>query len=115
MAMADTSTEYLVLPVCVSTTVLQSNTIPLCILTQLVGCGHFVFLEDVVKGYITIIRHIDLVFGAFFGRDDNHTIGSLRTIDGGSGSITEYVNTLDIVRRYDGDVNTRNTIYNIVR
>ena len=115
MAVTDTCAEYFVLPVCVGTTILQRNAICLCILAQLISCGHIVFLEDVVKGYITIISHIDLVFSTFLGRDDDHTIGSLRTVDGSSGGITEHVDALDIIGRDDRDVNTRNTVYYIVR
>ena len=98
MAVADTSTEHLILPVNIGTTIFQRNArIALCVIAQIAGRSHVVSLQDMVEGNITIVHHVRLFLGSLLGGDHNHAIGSLRTIDGRGGSITEHVNALDVV------------------
>ena len=115
MVMADTRAEHFLLPVNVGTTVLQRDAIVLCILAQLAGSSHIVGLEDVVECSITIIGHVGSLFTTVFGGDDDHTISSLRTIDGCCSSITEHIDAFDIVGRNHRNVDAGNAVNNIVR
>ena len=114
MIMANTCTQHFLLPINICASILKSNTIFRGVLTQFCSSSHIVLLQDIVECHITIIGNIGFILTTLLGCDDDNTVGSLRTIDSGSSSITQYVDALDIIRRYNRDINTRNTIYNIV-
>ena len=115
MIMTDTCTKHLVLPIHIGTTILESYIVVLCILTQVISCTHIIFLQNIVKGYITVIGYIGSFLRTLLGGNDDNTIGSLRTIDGCCRSITKHVNRLDIFWRYNRNINSRDSIHYIVR
>ena len=98
MVVADGCTQHFILPVGVGTTVLQGYTVLGGIVTQVGSTGHIVLLQNVVDSYIAIVRYIGLLLSTFLGGDDDNTVGGFRTVDGGSGSIAQYVDALDIIR-----------------
>ena len=100
--MADSCTENLVLPIGVSTIIITViNIVCPYIATDVIGCCHVELLRDHVESHITIIGHISaLTLISTLCGNDNHTVGSLRTVDGCSRSITKHVDTLDIIRSY---------------
>ena len=100
--MADSSTEHLVLPVGVTTLVVAIvQTMSLDIATKVVGCRDVQFLSNHVDSQISIVAHVcALALVTTLGGDDDHTIGSLRTVDSRSGSIAEHVDRLNIIGSY---------------
>ena len=115
MIVADTCAEHLILPIDISTTILQCDVVVFCILTQLTCRSHVVSFKDVVECCIAIVGHVGSLITTVFGSDDDHTIGGLRTVDGCGCSIAKHINAFDIVGRHHRDVNTRNTIYHVER
>ena len=113
--MTDTCTKHLVLPIHIGTTILESYIVVLCILTQVISRTHIVFLQYIINSYIAIIGYIGSFLRTLLGGNDDYTIGSLRTIDSCSCSITKHVNRLDIFRRHNRYINSRDSIHYIVR
>ena len=115
MIMTYTCTKHLVLPIRIGATILESYIVVLCILTQVVSCTHIKFLQYIVNSYIAIIGYIGSFLRTLLGGNDDNTIGSLRTIDSCSCSITKHVNRLDIFWRHNRNINSRDSIHYIVR
>ena len=115
MIMTYTCTKHLVLPIRIGATILESYIVVLCILTQVIGSTHIIFLQYIVKSYIAIIGYIGSFLRTLLGGNDDYTIGSLGTIDGCCRSITKHVNRLDIFWRHNRNINSRDSIHYIVR
>ena len=114
MVVAETRAQHFLLPVDIGTAIFQRYAVVACILAQLLGCAYIVGIEDVVEGHIAVVSHVGLLLAALLGGDDDHTIGSLRTVDGGSGGIAEHIDRLNVVGSNNRDVNSRNSIDHIV-
>ena len=99
MVVADTSAEHFLLPIGVATLVVSVVDIVLrYIVTDIVGRSHIEGLRDFVECNIAIVADIrTLGLAAALGGDDDNTIGCLRTVDSGSGSIAEHIDRLDII------------------
>ena len=115
MIMTYTSTKHLVLPIRIGATILESYIVVLCILTQIISCTHIIFLQNIVKSHIAIVRDIGFLLSTLLGSNDDYTIGSLGTIDGRSCSVSKNVNRLDIFWRHNRNINSRDSIHNIIR
>ena len=115
MVMADTCAKHFVLPVNISATILQSDTCPLGIFTQLTGSSHIISIKNLIECYISIISNVCLFLSTLLCCDNDYTISCFRTIDSRSSSITKHIDALDIVWRNDRDIYTRDSINYIVR
>ena len=79
------------------------------------GCQQLRQTIDVCPANITVVVHTDLAFLTLFGGDENHTVGSSRTVDGTTGSILQHVDTLNVGRVQVVDVTTAHTVNNVER
>ena len=99
MVVTNGCAQHFILPVGVTAIVIAVvQVVSPHITTDVIGCSDIEFLQDIVESHITIVTDV----GAFclataLGGNDDHTVGCLRTVDGGSGSITEHVDALDII------------------
>ena len=93
MVVADSSAEHLILPVGVATLVIAIvNAIIRNVVAEVTGRSDIEFLRDVVDSQIAIIADIStLRLATTLSSDNDYTVGSLRTVDSGSSSITEHV------------------------
>ena len=66
-------------------------------LAVLLGIEHFHLVGVGLYRYAGIEVNLDLAFLAFLGGDNNHTVGSTRTVDRGRGGILQYLDALDVV------------------
>ena len=117
MVMADGGAQHLVLPVGIAMVVVGIvETVGLHVVADVIGSGDIELFGDVVESHITVVADIGaLGLSTALGSDDDHTIGSLRTVDSGGCGIAEHVDALDIVGSHHGDVDTGNAIDDIVR
>ena len=71
------------------------------IITVLVGIHNVISAAgNPVNAEVALIVHLQgLVFLTALGRDDNHTVGSTRTVDSTCRSVLQHLNGLDVVRR----------------
>ena len=68
---------------------------------KLLGIHHGVAVEQGLESHVAIIRHCgSLLLITFVCRDDNHTVGTTRTVDGSGRSILQNVHRLDVVGVY---------------
>ena len=82
-------------------------------------------LGDLLPTHVASVVHADLALAAvaasllvhigILGSDDDDTVGTLRTIDSGSGSVLEYVHGLDVGRSDVGDAGNRESIDDVER
>ena len=80
------------------------TTIVVChsdVFTILVRIHHIVhtLLHLVKTGVSGVVYFHGLVLLSLLGRDDNHAVGSTRTVDGGGRSVLEYLKGFNIIRR----------------
>ena len=68
----------------------------------LIGIKKVIVVDELLKGERRIEVHLGLAFLGVLGRNDDDTIGSLRTVDGSRGRILQYLYTFHIVARKDG-------------
>ena len=117
MVVADSRAEHFVLPVGVTTIVIAVVQVVLPhIAADIVGCGDIEFLGNHVECHVAVVTDVGaLGLAATLGGDDDHTVGSLRTVDGGSGCVAEHVDALDVIGSHHRDVHTGDTVDDVVR
>ena len=109
--------HHFVLPVGAAAAVVHVvDVVLLHVATDILGRSHVEGLQGLVEGHIAGVVHIDalLVLLAFLGGHDDHTVGGLRTVDGGSRGIAQHVDAFDIVGCHHRDVHAGNTVDDIV-
>ena len=112
MVVRETGAQHFVLPVGVAAAVLFVTDEAAG--AQLAGRSHVECLQDVVKCDVCVIGDVGLAFLSALRGDDDHTVGSLRTVDGCCRGVAEHVDRLDVVGCHHRDVHTGNAVDDIV-
>ena len=100
MVVAEARSLHLVLPVDVATGVLSRGDVSVIVLhpgTVLVGIHDIVFLGHDVGSHISAVLDVRMTFLSALRRNDDDTVGSLGTIDGCGGGISQHVDALDVI------------------
>ena len=117
MVVACCCLKHFFLPVGVAAAIVHIvEVVLLDIVADVLSRCHVEGVEGCVESHISRVSHIDtlLILLALLGCDDDHTIGSLRTVDGSCCCVAEHVDRLDIVWCNHRDVNAWDTINHIV-
>ena len=112
----DTGAQHFVLPVGVAALVVgvARDVVVPQEATDVVGRSHVERLSHLVDGHIAVVAHVGAAFQSALGGDDDHTVGSLRTIDGRSRSVAQHVDGLNIIGSHHRDVYAGNTVDDVV-
>ena len=96
MVLGESGAEDLILPVGVSSFVIQYSTHLFDLGPESGGIVHRQFAGDLRQAQRCCVIHGGSPCLALFGGDEDHTIGASRTINGGGGRILQHVHRLDI-------------------
>ena len=112
----DTGAQNLILPVGVATLVVGIvDAVLRHVVADVAGRSHIERLGNLIESHISVVAHVGTAFVTALGGDDNHAVGSLRTVDSRCRSIAQHVDRLNVVRCYHRDVDSGNTVDDVVR
>ena len=85
------------------------------VVANVVGRCHIEGLCNIIESHVAVVAHVGALVLAALGGDDDHAVGSLRTVDGRCRSIAQHVDRLNVVGGYHRDVNAGNAVDDVVR